>query len=85
MPKVVEIRTEPAICSISLHQAIYRENCNTISNSLPYRCGVCGSEAVLRENRFSTASLILRAELHSLSDSLYSARSELSRLASIDN
>ena len=48
MPKVVEIRTEPAICSIPVRQAIYRENCNTISNSRPYRCGVCGSEAVLR-------------------------------------
>ena len=24
MPKVIEIRTEPAICSIPLHQAIYR-------------------------------------------------------------
>jgi len=35
MPKVVEIRTEPAICSIPLHQAIYCENCNTISNSGP--------------------------------------------------
>jgi hypothetical protein len=48
MPKVVEIRTEPVICSIPLRQAIYCENCNTISNSRPYRCGVCGSEAVLR-------------------------------------
>ena len=28
MAKVVEIRTEPAICSIPLHQAIYCENCN---------------------------------------------------------
>jgi hypothetical protein len=48
MPKVIEIRTEPAICSIPLRQAVYCENCNTISNSRPYRCGVCGSEAVLR-------------------------------------
>ena len=48
MPKVVEIRTEPPICSIPLHQAVYCEICNTISNSRPYRCGVCGSEAVLR-------------------------------------
>jgi hypothetical protein len=48
MPKVVEIRAEPAICSIPLHLAVYCENCNTISNSRPYRCGVCGSEAVLR-------------------------------------
>ena len=48
MPKVVEIRTESAICSIPLPQAVYCENCNTISNSRPYRCSVCGSEAVLR-------------------------------------
>jgi hypothetical protein len=48
MPKVVEIRTEPAICSIPLHLAVFCENCNTISNSRPYRCGVCGSGAVLR-------------------------------------
>jgi hypothetical protein len=48
MAKVLEIRTQPAICSIPLHQAVYCENCNGISNSRPYRCGVCGSEAVLR-------------------------------------
>src|ERR1700729_694120 len=48
MPKVVEIRAEFAICSIPLHLAVYCENCNTISNSRPYRCGVCESEAVLR-------------------------------------
>jgi hypothetical protein len=48
MPKVVEIHMEPEICSIPLHLAIYCENCNTISNSRPYRCGVCGSKAVLR-------------------------------------
>jgi putative transposase len=48
MAKVIEIRTESVICNIPLHQALYCENCNTISNSRPYRCGVCGSEAVLR-------------------------------------
>jgi hypothetical protein len=48
MPKVVKIRTEPVICSIPLHLAVYCENCNTISNSRPYRCDVCGSEAVLK-------------------------------------
>ena len=46
--KTRRIRTQPAICSISLHQAVYCKYCNTISNSRPYRCGVCGSEAVLR-------------------------------------
>jgi hypothetical protein len=48
MAKVLKIRTETAICSIPLHLAVYCENGNTISNSRPYRCGVCGSEAVLR-------------------------------------
>ena len=31
MPKVVEIRTEPAICSIPLHLAVY---CETATRSL---------------------------------------------------
>jgi hypothetical protein len=48
MAKVLEIHTEPAIYSIPLHQAVYCENCNTISNSRAYRCGDCASEAVLR-------------------------------------
>jgi hypothetical protein len=48
MAKVIELCAEPAICSIPLNHAVYCENCNTISNSRPYRCGVCGSEAVLR-------------------------------------
>ena len=48
MAKVIELCTEPAICSIPLKQAVYCENCNTISNSRPDRCGVCGSGAVLR-------------------------------------
>jgi hypothetical protein len=81
MPKVVEIRTEPATCSIPLHQAIYCENCNTISNSRLYRCGVCGSEAVLRVEPILNRDPEPRAKLHSLSSSLYSAWSELSRLA----
>ena len=48
MTKVIEIYAQPPICSIPLKQAVYCENCKTISNSRPYRCGVCGSEAVLR-------------------------------------
>jgi len=48
MAKVIELYAETAICSIPLQQTVYCENCNTISNSRPYRCGVCGSEAVLR-------------------------------------
>jgi hypothetical protein len=46
MAKVLEIRTEPAIY-IPLSEGVYCQN-NTISNSRPYRCGVCGREVVLR-------------------------------------
>src|SRR5215472_6408914 len=48
MAKIVEIRAEPLIYSIPLAQAVFSENCVTVSNSRPDRCGVCGSEAVLR-------------------------------------
>lgn len=48
MAKVKELRAQPIICSIPLRQAVYCENCETISNSRPDRCGVCGSESVLR-------------------------------------
>jgi hypothetical protein len=48
MAKIIELPVRPAICSIPLDQAVYCENCKTISNSQPYRCGVCNSEAVLR-------------------------------------
>jgi hypothetical protein len=48
MAKVIELPATPAICSIPLKLAVYCENCKTISNSRPQRCGVCGSEAVLR-------------------------------------
>jgi hypothetical protein len=81
MPKVVKIRTEPAICSIPLHQAVYCENCNTISNSRPYRVGFVAVKQFCGWNRYSTAILTLRAELHSPSNSPYSAQSEPKRLA----
>jgi hypothetical protein len=48
MAKVVEMRGEPLIYSIPLTHAALCENCVTISNSRPDRCGVCGSKAVLR-------------------------------------
>ena len=48
MAKVIELHAEPVIYSIPLHHAVYCENCATISNSRPFRCGVCGSAAVLR-------------------------------------
>jgi hypothetical protein len=48
MAKLVELHAKSVICSIPLSQAVYCENCYTISNSRPDRCGVCDSEAVLR-------------------------------------
>ena len=48
MAKVIEIHTEHLTYSIPLAHAVYCENCVTISNSRPDRCGVCGSEAELR-------------------------------------
>ena len=48
MGKLIEVPPDPPFCSIPLKDAVYCENCNTISNSRPFRCGVCSSEAVLR-------------------------------------
>jgi hypothetical protein len=48
MAKAMPIHFEPLIYSIPLKLAVYCENCETISNSRPHRCGVCDSEAVLR-------------------------------------
>jgi hypothetical protein len=48
MAKVIEWNTAAPTCSIPLELAVYCVNCNTISNSQPHRCAVCGSQAVLR-------------------------------------
>ena len=48
MCNVTMLRTEPYFCSIPLEQAIYCENCRTVSNSAWQRCGVCGSEALFK-------------------------------------
>ena len=48
MAKVIALHAEQIIYSIPLRHAVYCENCVTISNSRPFRCGVCGSAAVLR-------------------------------------
>jgi hypothetical protein len=53
MRNVKMLRTEPNFVSIPVEQAIYCENCNTVSNSARRRCGVCGSEAI-----FSLPTLI---------------------------
>lgn len=53
MRNVKMLRTEANFFSIPVEQAIYCENCETVSNSARRRCGVCGSEAI-----FSLITLI---------------------------
>jgi len=48
MAKAIPPHSESLIFSIPLKLAVYCENCETISNSRPHRCGVCDSESVLR-------------------------------------
>jgi len=47
MRNVQMLSTEPNFVSIPVEQAVYCENCETVSNSRRDRCGVCGSEAIL--------------------------------------
>jgi hypothetical protein len=47
MAKVIEWNRAVPTCSIPLELAVYCVNCNTISNSQPHKCAVCGSQAVL--------------------------------------
>ncbi len=48
MCKVRMIRTEPGLVSIPLEKAIYCENCKMVSSSARQRCGLCGSEKIVR-------------------------------------
>jgi hypothetical protein len=48
MRNVRMLRPEPNLISIPVEQAIYCENCETVTNSHRERCGRCGSERVLR-------------------------------------
>ena len=48
MRNVRMLRPEPNLVSIPVEQAIYCENCETVTNSHRERCGRCGSERVLR-------------------------------------
>ena len=47
MAKILEWQTQPTY-SIPLEIAMLCVNCDTVSNSLPHRCSVCGSQAVVR-------------------------------------
>ena len=48
MRNLTMLRKEPNFVSIPVEQAIYCENCETVSNSTQGCCGVCGSESILR-------------------------------------
>ena len=48
MRNVRMLRPEPNLVSIPVEEAIYCENCETVTNSRRERCGRCGSERVLR-------------------------------------
>ena len=47
MGQVQALRPVHSLVSIPVEQAIYCQNCKTVSNSLCERCGKCGSELVL--------------------------------------
>jgi hypothetical protein len=42
------IRTEPGLVSIPVEMAVYCENCRMVSSSARQRCGLCGSERIVR-------------------------------------
>ena len=48
MRNVVMIRREPGLVSIPVENAVYCENCETVSTSSGRRCGLCGSEDISR-------------------------------------
>ena len=48
MRNVRMIRTEPGLVWIRLEKAVYCETCETVSTSGGRRCGLCGSERILR-------------------------------------
>jgi hypothetical protein len=50
MRNVVMIRREPGLVSIPVENAVYCENCETVSTSSERRCGLCGSEQITRLN-----------------------------------
>jgi hypothetical protein len=48
MRNVLMIRKEPGLVSIPVEKAVYCENCKTVSTSNGRRCGLCGSEQMVR-------------------------------------
>jgi hypothetical protein len=48
MRNVKMLRTEPNLLSIPVERAIYCKGCEMVSNSTRQRCGVCGSDAIVK-------------------------------------
>ena len=48
MRNVTMIHKEPGLVSIPVERAVYCENCETVSTSAWARCGLCGSEQIVR-------------------------------------
>ena len=48
MCNVRMIRTEPGLVSIPMEKVIHCENCRMVSSSAKGRCGLCGSEKIVR-------------------------------------
>ena len=48
MCNVRMIQTEPGLVSIPLEKAVYCRNCKMVSSSARLRCGLCGSERIVR-------------------------------------
>lgn len=48
MRNVQMIRMEPGLVSIPVEKAVYCESCETVSTSAGRRCGLCGSEKIIR-------------------------------------
>jgi hypothetical protein len=48
MCNVRMIRTEPGLVSIPVEKAVYCANCKMVSSSARRRCGLCGSERIVR-------------------------------------
>jgi hypothetical protein len=48
MRNVQMIRREQGLIWIPVEKAVYCENCETVSTSAGRRCGLCGSEKIVR-------------------------------------
>jgi hypothetical protein len=48
MRNVQMIRREQGLIWIPVEKAVYCENCETVSTSAERRCGLCGSEQIVR-------------------------------------